>query len=115
MFSHADRFPLGPNRVGPPGALPSTWLVPPRPWGLSRMEPFRADDSADEDWTVTATELDPATQLTRYRGPDGMISMSPGKHRRTNTGTERATQTQNPGDRKGPTTDQDHSQDHDND
>ncbi len=102
MFSHADRFPLGPvSTMSRPVA---------RPWGLSRMVPFGALVEID----VVPVGLDPSTQTTRYQGADGLLTMA--EHRKTGTGTERGTQTTSRGgDGNAPTSDQDHSQDSDND
>jgi putative ATP-grasp target RiPP len=114
MFNHSDRFPLGPE-PGTDGADVERLGSGPLPWGLSRMQPFPPSSDDADGWQAAPVGIDPLTQLTRYEGPDGQVLMADGKHRKTNTGTESKTTTQNPGDRKGPTSDQDHSQDHDND
>jgi putative ATP-grasp target RiPP len=102
MFSHADRFPLGPAAIG-------TWPIG-RPWGLSRMEPFKSMVEVG----AVPVGLDPRTQTARYRSSDGIVTLA--EHRKTGTGTERGTQTRSKGgDGNAPTSDQDHSQDSDSD
>lgn len=103
MFSHADRFPTGPAaRQGSRNT--------PRPWGLSRMEPYGCLTEVHQ----FAVGLDPDTQTARYMGPDGEVVTA--KHRKTNTGTEKPTRTsRGDGASPGRETDEDHSQDSDQD
>lgn len=64
-------------------------------------------DQMDE----TAVGLDPKTQLGRYVGADGVITMAPGKHSRSRRGTEKGTKTGNRRDGSRPGGDTDHEQD----
>lgn len=73
------------------------------------MEPYGDTVEVDE----VPVGLDPVTQTTVYRNSAGEIVTA--KHRKTNTGTEDKTRTQNTGDGEKPSTDQDHSQDSDKD
>ncbi|WP_427885797.1 putative ATP-grasp-modified RiPP [Kribbella sp. GL6] len=100
MYRYADRIPLGP-------AVDRRVVSCPRPWGLSRLEPFLSIDQVDE----MAVGLDPKTQLGCYATPDGTIVMAPGKHSRSRRGTERGTKTGNRKDGSRPGGDTDHEQD----
>jgi putative ATP-grasp target RiPP len=100
MYRFADRIPMAAPAGRPPG-------VRPRPWGLSRLEPFVSVEQIDE----TVIGLDPKTQLGRYVAPSGVITMAPGRHSRSRRGTERGTKTGNRKDGSRPGGDTDHEQD----
>ncbi|MFE4873482.1 putative ATP-grasp-modified RiPP [Streptomyces sp. NPDC056682] len=78
MFVHSDRLPTG-------SPLPSPHLTP-APWGLRRMAPYPVTSPG-----YARTELDPATQTTRYFDPAGQPVMMPSHG--TSTGTNPATGT----------------------
>ncbi|WP_020579962.1 putative ATP-grasp-modified RiPP [Actinopolymorpha alba] len=80
-----------------------------RPWGLSRMAPYRTILQLPEATLL----LDPLTQTTQRLGADGQPISFPGHG--SNTGTEQRTQVQTH-DGQGPSSvDTDHSQDNDRD
>jgi putative ATP-grasp target RiPP len=100
MYRFAARIPLAApvDRMSMPC---------PRPWGLTRLEPFASIDQVEE----TAVGLDPKTQLGRFESPGGVVTMAPGKHSRSRRGTEKSTKTGNRRDGSRSGGDTDHEQD----
>ncbi|MFF0265223.1 putative ATP-grasp-modified RiPP [Kribbella sp. NPDC004536] len=99
MYRYADRIPVGPAS--------GTGTASPVPWGMSRLEPYGSFDVVNDE----PAGIDPATQRGVYTLPDGTIVMSPGKHSRSRSGTEKGTKTSNKSDGSGPRPDTDHKQD----
>jgi putative ATP-grasp target RiPP len=100
MYRFADRIPLAAARDR--ASMPC-----PPPWGLTRLEAFGSVDWVEE----AVVGLDPKTQLGRFELPGGVITMAPGKHSRSRTGTEKGTKTGNRKDGSRSGGDTDHQQD----